>query len=77
MVVVTAAVVAHRTALVLGQRLEVLEHLLDRPLGPLGPVERGVDLVDVGLMMLVVMHAHGLLVDVRLERAVVVGERGN
>ncbi len=41
----------------------------------LGALERGVDLVDVGLVVLVVVHSHRRLVDVRLERVVGVGER--
>ena len=40
-------------------------------------LECGIDLVHVGLVMLVVVDAHRLLVDVRLERVVVVGERRN
>src|SRR5947209_6198334 len=76
-VVVPAAVVAHCSALVVGQRSEVLEHLANVPLRPLGPLQRSVDLVDVCLVMLVVMDAHRLLIDVRLERVVVVREGRN
>ena len=72
-VVVPTAVVAHGGRLVT-ERVEVLEDLLDRPVRPVGSLERGVGLVHVGLMVLVVVHAHGGLVDVRLERVVVVGE---
>jgi hypothetical protein len=50
-VVVTAAVVAHGAALVVGDLVEVLQDLLDRPVRPLGALERCVDLVDVGLVM--------------------------
>ena len=51
-------------------------HVLDRLVGPVGALERGVDLVHVGLVVLVVVHLHRGLVDVRLERVVVVGEGG-
>ena len=76
-VVVPAAVVAHRPLLVLREAVEVLEHLLDRLVRPVGALERGVGLVHVGLVVLVVVDAHRLLVDVRLERGVVVREIGN
>src|SRR4029077_15328124 len=39
-------------------------------------LQRVVEVRYVGLMMLVVMQMHRLLVDVRLERGVVVGQRG-
>ena len=39
-----------------------------------GAFERRVHLVDVGLVVLVVMHPHGGLVDVGLERRVVIGK---
>src|SRR4051794_9934039 len=70
---VTAGVVANRGLLV-AERGEVLQHLLDRLVGPLRALERGVGLVHIGLVVLVVVDAHRLLVDVRLERAVVVRE---
>ena len=72
---VAAAVVADGRPLVVGDAVEAGQDLLDRPVGPVGPLERGVDLVHVGLVVLVVVDPHRLLVDVRLERAVVVGER--
>ena len=74
---VPAAVVAHDAALVLGDLLEVADDVLDRRVGPLRALERAVDPVDVGLVVLVVMDPHRLLVDVRLERRVVVGQRRN
>jgi hypothetical protein len=40
--------------------------------GPLSSLERLVGVVDVGLVVLVVVDTHRLLVDVGLERAVVV-----
>ena len=40
-------------------------------------LEGAVDAVDVGLVVLVVMDPHRLLVDVRLQRRVVVGQRRN
>jgi hypothetical protein len=66
-----------RTALrfLVGDLIEVLEHLLDRLIGPLGALQRVVGVGHIRLVVLVVMQAHRLLVDVRLERGVVVGER--
>src|SRR6201999_3422940 len=72
---VAPAVVADGALLVVGQRVEVLEHFLDRLVSPLGALEGSVDLVDVGLVVLVVMHLHRGLVDVRLECVVVVRKR--
>ena len=64
-----AAVVAHGGADRLGQRVEVLDQLLDRLALQLGELlERGVEVVDVGLVVLAVMNLHRLRVDVRLER---------
>jgi hypothetical protein len=74
---VAATVVADRFALVLGNAVEVAKDLLDRLVGPFRSFEGRVRLVDVGLVVLVVMDAHRLLVDVRLERGVVVGKTGN
>src|SRR5215207_1296382 len=71
---VPATVVANRGALVLGDLGQVGDDFLDGLVGPVGALESGIDLVYVGLMMLVVMHAHGGLVDVRLEGGVVIGE---
>ena len=45
-----------------------------RLVGPVGALERGVGVGHVGLVMLVVMELHRRVVDVRLERVVVVGE---
>ena len=70
-----AGVVANGRLDVLGQDLEVRQHVLDRPVLPLGARERLVGVVDVGLVVLVVMEPHRLLVDVRLERVVVVRKR--
>src|SRR3954468_19896241 len=72
-----APVVANRLLLVLGQAREVLQHLFDILVGPLGALQRRVGLVDVGLVVLVVVHPHRRLVDVRLEGVVVVGKVGN
>ena len=77
MVEVAAGVVADRRLLVAGQAGEVAQHVLDLAVGPLGPLQGGVRFVDVGLVVLVVMDAHRRLVDVRLERVVVVGKIGN
>ena len=76
MVRVTAAVVARHGPLVFGNLVEVLDHLLDRTVGPLCPLHRLVEVVDVRLVVLPVVDAHRLLVDRRLERVVVVRQRG-
>src|SRR5207244_12906543 len=72
---VTAAVVADGRSLVLGDQVERAEHLLDRPVGPLGALECLVHVVDVRLVVLVVVDAHRPLVDRRLERVVVIRKR--
>jgi hypothetical protein len=74
-VVVPAAVVAHGALLVGRQRVEVLENVLDRLAVEVGAFERAVGLVDVGLMVLIVVHLHRRLVDMRLKRGVIVGQR--
>ena len=56
---------------------QVLQDLVDVLVRPLGALEGGVGLVHVSLVVLVVMDAHRLLVDVRLERVVVVRQRWN
>src|SRR5829696_18882 len=76
-VVVAAAVVADGAALLVGHLAQVGEHLLDRRAVERGPGERRVRLVHVRLVVLVVMEAHRVRVDVRLERLVGVGERRN
>src|SRR5918994_375288 len=48
-----------------------------RPVGPLGSFQRLVGVVNVGLVVLVVVEAHCLLVDVRLEGRVVIRKRWN
>jgi hypothetical protein len=40
-------------------------------------LDRLVEIVDIGLVMLVVVELHGLRVDVRLQRIVGVGQRGD
>jgi hypothetical protein len=76
-VVVAAAVVADGSTLVLGHLAQVGQDLLDRLAVERSALERGVRLVHVRLMVLVVVEAHGVRVDVRLERLVGVGERWN
>jgi hypothetical protein len=63
------------TACLSSEVLEVREDLLDGLVREVGPFEGGVRVVDVGLVVLVVVDAHRLLVDVRLESPVVVGKR--
>src|SRR5205085_5815296 len=74
---VPAAVVPHRRLLVLGEEVEVREHLLDRPTVPLGALDRRVQVGDVGRVVLVVVDAHRRLVDVGLQGGVVVRQVRN
>ena len=74
---VSAAVVADRSSNRLGQGLQVGQQLLDGLLLQIGMLlQRGVEIIDVGSVVLVVMKPHRLLVDVRLQSLVVVRERG-
>jgi len=75
---VAAAVVAHDGADVLGDAVDVAEEIL----GCVFPEFRmlfdgSVEVSYVGLVMLIVVEMHGLLVDVRLERGVIIGKRWN
>src|SRR5216683_583244 len=75
---VAATVVADRAPVVLGNLAEVAHQVLDRHVlevvvGQL--VQRCVQLVDVGLMVLGVVDLHRASVDVWLERVVRVGQR--
>jgi hypothetical protein len=70
-----AGVVAHSRPDVLWDDLQVRQDVVDRLVGPLGSFERLVGVVDVGLMVLVMVEPHRLLVDVGLERCVVIRER--
>ena len=73
---VAAAVVAERRpACRRAATTRLRDDLLDRLAVELGALQRGVGLVHVGLVVLVVVQPHRLLVDVRLERVVVVGKR--
>jgi hypothetical protein len=72
---VAAAIVPHGGPSLLGQELEVVEDLLDRPVGPFGVVERGVQLLDVRRMVLVVVDSHRRFIDVWFESVVGVGKR--
>ena len=72
---VTAAVVPDRRADRLGHAVDAANQILGalrRQLGRL--LERRVQVGDVGRVMLAVMDPHRLLVDVRLQRVVVVWE---
>ncbi len=72
-----AAVVPYGAANRLGDAAQVADQILDRLAGEIGmPLERAVELGDVGRVVLVVVDPHRLLVDVRLERVVVVRQRG-
>jgi len=75
-VVLAAPVVAHRRTDVLRDACDAAEQRLEALLVQRGMlVERRVQVVHIGLMMLAVVDLHGLGVDVRLERGVVVGQR--
>ena len=75
MVGVPAAVVAHQGADVVRQRIEVGEDLVQRLCGPVAALRRrGVEVVDVGRMVAVVMDLHRLGVDVRLVLVCRVGQ---
>jgi hypothetical protein len=74
---VAARVVAEDLLLVLRKCVEDGQDVLDRLVRRVRLLKRCVRLVHVGLVVLVVVEAHGLLVDVRLERAVVIGKRWN
>ena len=75
---VTAAVVADGRLDVLGNAVDALDQLLDALLLQFRVLlERRVQVVDVGRVMLVVVDPHRLLVDVRLQRGVVVRKRRN
>src|SRR5439155_4588114 len=65
---VAACVVADGGADLLRYGLDRPQHVLDRPIGPLGAVERLVRVVDVGLVVLVVVDLHRLRVDRAVER---------
>ena len=72
-----AAVVAHGRADVLGHGAEVRDEVLDGLAPELGMLlDRGVEVVDVRLVVLAVMNLHRLRVDVRFERGEVIGQRG-
>src|SRR5919197_4320588 len=73
MVVMTAAVVADGRADVLGDAVDPAQQVLERLLLQLGMlVERGVQVVDVCLMMLPVVDLHRRGVDVGLQRPEIV-----
>ncbi len=76
-VVVVATAVVFDGSLLIAEAVEVLQDLLNGPLGPLGALKGGVGLVHIGLVVLVVVEFHRRLVDVRLERVIGVGKRGN
>src|SRR5438094_476360 len=71
-----AGVVADGRPLVLRDRIEAREHGLDGCVGPLGPFERGVRVRNVRAVVKVVVDAHRLGVDMRLERVVGVRQVG-
>jgi hypothetical protein len=73
---VPPTVVAHGGTNTLGHRAEVAEELLEAPGGEgVLALEGGVQVGDVGGVVLVVVDPHRLLVDVRLQRVVFIGQR--
>ena len=77
MVGVPTAVITHRGPDILRDAADLAEQIVNafpRQLWVL--VERGVEILHVGCVVLVVMDAHRLFIDVRLERVVVVRQRG-
>lgn len=77
MVVVAAGVVARGVPLLVGDLIDVLNTFRRRLVGPVGAVQRVIGVGDICLVVLVVMRAHGVVVDVRLERVVVDRESGS
>src|SRR4051794_29651411 len=72
----SAAVVADGSAHGFGKGIDGAHEVVQRFLRQIGGLlQRRVQVVDVGLMVLSVMDFHGLRVDVRLERGEVVGKR--
>ena len=76
MVGVAATVVADSRSLVLGDDVESRDDGLQRPVDPLGALERGVEVGHVGGVVLAVVDLHRARVDVRLEGIVCVGKIG-
>ena len=61
---------------VFGDRVQVADEVIHRFGGQFRVLgQRGIDVGDVGLVMLVVVQLHGLRIDERLERRVVVRKR--
>jgi hypothetical protein len=74
---VAAAVVADGGADAFGQRVQVLDQVLDAlRLQVRVRLEGGIEVVDVGLVVLAVVDLHRLRVDVRLERVERVRQAG-
>ena len=74
---VAAAVVADRGANLRGDLGQIADQIVNGLGGQLGVAgEGGVEVVDVGLMVLVVVDVHRLGVNERLKGGVVVGKRG-
>ncbi|KAG0763484.1 hypothetical protein G6F22_018417 [Rhizopus arrhizus] len=73
---VATAIVAHRAALRFGHRIKVGDERLDRLRGDAGLLEGGIEVVDVGLVVLAVVDLHRARIEVRLEGIIGVGERG-
>jgi hypothetical protein len=71
---VPAAIVPDRGADALRQSVQVGDQCLDRLALMIGMIlERGVQIVDIGRMVLVVMDLHRLGVDVRFEGPEIIG----
>ena len=73
---VASAVVADGGANIFGNGVQIADEVVNGFGGEIGVIgQGGIDVGDVGLVMLVVVEVHGFGVDERLERAVVVGKR--
>jgi hypothetical protein len=73
---VPACVVPDSCLLVVRQDVDGGQHRFHGPVGPFGPGQRRVRIVDVRLVVKVVVDLHRLRVDVRLEGVVGIGKIG-
>ena len=70
MISVAAAVVAHNGANVFGNGVQITNQVFHRFLLKIGALDRLVDVIDVGLVMLGVMDFHRTRINVRLQRII-------
>ena len=67
MVGVPATLIDHRRAEFFRQLLNAGDQFFHRPFGVLGAFDGGIEVVDVGLVVLGVVDLHGLRIDVRFQ----------